>query len=235
VRISLLHFAAIGFVVSSMIGMSAQAPHREAISHTQEQPPMQTTAPASMQQMPREAADDPVADPRAVVIVGNARFTVLTPELIRMEWAADGKFEDHASFVFINRRLPVPSFTKEELDHKLILKTSALTLKYDASAGQSGQFTPEDLSIEFTVDGKPVTWHPGQTDPENLQGTTRTLDGALGSKTREPIEQGLVSRSGWALVDDSARPLFDSAAGQYAVNRPDCTRKSISTFFAGRP
>ena len=58
----------------------------------------------------REAADDPVADPRAVVVLGNARFTVLTPELIRMEWAADGKFEDHASFVFINRRLPVPKF-----------------------------------------------------------------------------------------------------------------------------
>ena len=48
-------------------------------------------------------------------------------------------------------------------------------------------------------------------DPENLQGTTRTLDGALGDKTKEPIGQGLVSRSGWALVDDSTRPLFDSA------------------------
>ena len=55
-------------------------------------------------------ADNPVADPKAVVVVGNARFTVLTPQLIRMEWAADGKFEDHASFVFLNRRLPVPKF-----------------------------------------------------------------------------------------------------------------------------
>ena len=161
--------------------------------------------------MPRETADDPVADPRAIVILGNARFTVLTPELIRMEWAADGKFEDHASFVFINRRLPVPKFSKDEADHKLTIKTAALTLKYDGSAGQSGRFTPENLSIELTVEGKLVTWHPGEADPENLQGTTRTLDGALGSKTREPIEQGLVSRSGWALVDDSTRPLFDSA------------------------
>ena len=33
----------------------------------------------------------------------------------------------------------------------------------------------------------------------------------MGDKTREPIGQGLVSRSGWALVDDSTRPLFDSA------------------------
>ena len=58
-----------------------------------------------------QPANDPVADPKAVVTLGHARFTVLTPELIRMEWAADGKFEDHASFVFINRRLPVPKYS----------------------------------------------------------------------------------------------------------------------------
>jgi alpha-glucosidase len=158
-----------------------------------------------------EAATDPVADPKAVVVMGKARFTVLTPELIRMEWAADGKFEDHASFVFLNRKMPVPKFTRSETEHghKLTLKTSALSLSY--APGKDGRFTPEDLTIELTVDGKPVTWHPGQSDDQNLQGTTRTLDGAVGEKTKEPIEQGLVSRSGWAIVDDSSRPLFDSA------------------------
>ena len=57
-------------------------------------------------------ANDPVADPAAVIRFGHARFTVLTPQLIRMEWSAEDKFEDHASFVFINRRLPVPEFSK---------------------------------------------------------------------------------------------------------------------------
>ena len=50
----------------------------------------------------------PAADPKAIVTLGKARFTVLTPQLIRMEWAADGKFEDRASLVFLNRKLPVP-------------------------------------------------------------------------------------------------------------------------------
>jgi alpha-glucosidase (family GH31 glycosyl hydrolase) len=160
-----------------------------------------------------EPVNDPVADPKAVVILGKARFTVLTPELIRMEWAADGKFEDHASFVFLNRRLPVPEFekavTKSGRNQVLTIKTAALTLSYTPAS--DGQFTEKNLSVELKVDGKQVVWHPGLTDPENLQGTTRTLDGALGSKTKEPIEQGLVSRSGWAVVDDSTRPLFDSA------------------------
>lgn len=201
-RTSLLHFAAIGSLFGTSLGMWGQ---REPQTLESLLSPSQPT-----QQVVREAIDNPVADPRAEVIVGKARFTVLTPEMIRMEWAADGKFENHASFVFINRRLPVPKFTKDQSGQKLTLRTSALTLTYDGATGD-GRFTPDDLSIELTVDGKPVTWHPGIVDTENLQGTTRTLDGARGDKTREPIEQGLVSRSGWALVDDSTRPLFDSA------------------------
>ncbi len=169
------------------------------------------TATAGARSVP--AADNPVADPKAVVTIGNARFTVLTPQLIRMEWSASGKFEDHASFVFINRRLPVPEFATSNQSSGGVelwtIKTDALTLSYTPSG--DGHFTPSDLSISFTVDGKPVVWHPGLDNPENLMGTTRTLDTARGSKTEEPIEQGLVSRSGWALVDDSTRPLFDSA------------------------
>ena len=107
--ISLYHFAAIAIAAitisaGSTISVTAQAPEQQAASH-----PLPTQPSLS------EPAANPVADPKAVVIVGNARFTVLTPQLIRMEWAADGKFEDHASFVFLNRRLPVPKFEQAEL------------------------------------------------------------------------------------------------------------------------
>jgi len=155
---------------------------------------------------PPEASYNPVANPQAVVTLGNARFTVLTPQLIRMEWAADGKFEDHPSFVFLNRRMPVPKFTHSEQNGKLTIQTRALQLTYTGG----GKFTDDNLGVTFTLDGKQVTWHPGMPDTGNLQGTTRTLDGALGSKTREPIGPGLISRDGWVVVDDSTRPLFDS-------------------------
>jgi alpha-glucosidase len=195
VRNHLLRLSAIAVAIGLSIGLAAQTPERPP------RPPAKSAAEVT----------DPVADPRATVTLGNARFTVLTPELIRMEWAADGNFEDHASFVFLNRRLPVPQFTSTVTNdgHLLEISTAALMLTY--TPGAQGRFTPDNLSIELTVDGKPVVWHPGLADAENLLGTTRTLDGALGSKTGQPIEPGLVSRSGWALVDDSTRPLFDSA------------------------
>src|ERR1700741_136833 len=84
--------------------------------------PAETQHPASL---PRSVAAhsvqapglyDPVADPKAVVRIGNARFTVLTPQLIRMEWAADGQFENHASLVFLNRHLPVTKFVVSTTD-----------------------------------------------------------------------------------------------------------------------
>jgi alpha-glucosidase (family GH31 glycosyl hydrolase) len=159
-------------------------------------------------------AHDSVADHRAVVVVDHARFTVLTPQLIRLEWAADGKFEDHPSFVFLNRHLPVPQYTKGSDGRQFTIDTADLHLVYGASA--NGKFTPDNLTITFKLNGKPVTWHPGMEDTGNLQGTTRTLDGAKGNETKEPIGQGLISRDGWTVVDDSARPLFDSANFTFA-------------------
>jgi len=221
-RISLHHFAAIAIILGAPSCVSAQVSEQQAMKHPGPSPKTSADAQPSPAADPSAAPvhlaqsgaeTNPIADPKAVVTVGKARFTVLTPELIRMEWAADSKFEDHASFVFLNRRLPVPKFESSTLTanngHGVTIQTSALTLHY-ASSGD-GKFTPDNLSIALTVDGKQVTWHPGLSDPENLQGTTRTLDGAFGSKTKEPIEPGLISRSGWALVDDSTRPLFDSA------------------------
>lgn len=152
---------------------------------------------------------DPVADPRAVVIVGSARFTILTPQLIRMEWAADGKFEDHASLIFLNRKLPVPEFThKTTPDGSLVIRTNALRLVY--SPGKSdGKFDAQDLSLSLSLGDKNIVWKPGMPDTGNLLGTTRTLDRVRGSDVQ--LEPGLISRDGWAVVDDSTRPLFDSA------------------------
>ena len=58
------------------------------------------------------AENDPVANPKAQVIAGNARFTVLTDRLIRMEWAENGQFEDNehlrsSTEIFLYRHSPL--------------------------------------------------------------------------------------------------------------------------------
>ena len=46
---------------------------------------------------------DPVANPKNIVEAGAARFTILTPRLLRLEWAEGGKWEDRATFAFPTR------------------------------------------------------------------------------------------------------------------------------------
>ena len=73
---------------------------------------------------------DPVADPAAVVTAGRARFTVLTPEMIRIQYSSSAKFEDRATFAVINRRLPVPAYSTREENGYLYIETEALILCY---------------------------------------------------------------------------------------------------------
>ena len=170
---------------------------------------------------------DPVADPKAVVVDGAARFTVLTPRLVRMEWAADGQFEDHASLVFVNRRLPVPDFKTTREGGWLVLRTGQLTVRYKRAAGA---FTKANLRAEFDVNGRTVSWTPGMEDKGNLQGTIRTLDGVQGST---PLGAGLISRDGWVVVDDSERPLFDNSDWPWVMERPKGQRQDLYLFAHG--
>ena len=146
--------------------------------------------------------NNPVAHPDAVVKAGKARFTVLTPEMIRIQYSEDEQFEDRATFAVVNRRLPVPKFSKEKKGGYLYIKTEALTLKYKIGEALAHKGT-DVLSISMTLNGRPVVWYPGKEDGLNLKGTTRTLDGQIGDNKRAELENGLLSRSGWAIIDES--------------------------------
>lgn len=150
----------------------------------------------------------PQAHPASMVVSGNVRFTVLTPRMIRLEWAETGAFEDRATYAFPTRYVETPPpFAVRVEDGVLVLDTGALTLCYRIG---SGQFTPENLSIAFPLNGETVVWRPGMSNPRNLRGTRRTLDNCAGDAT---LEEGLLSRDGWALFDDTPHVLFDPADG----------------------
>ena len=148
---------------------------------------------------------NPVADPDAVVQSGNMRFTVLTPQMIRIQYSSKKVFEDRATFAIVNRRLPVPAFTTSEEYGYLYIKTEAVTLKYKTGSNPTTlRNRPEFLSVTFNMNGHEVVWYPGKDDALNLKGTTRTLDNGRGDSKRGELENGILSRGGWALIDESA-------------------------------
>ena len=177
-------------------------------------------------------AYEPRADPAAIVVVGSARFTVLTSRLIRMEYASSkNQFEDRPTLAFVNRKQPVPKFSWDGTT----LKTEALTLTY-----KGGPFTSTSLSVQRAAGASSAfdQWTFGQTsasDPGNLRGTVRTLDRianlTLNCTANQNIAHaehhcawGVVSRSGWALVNETGVPCLDdndwwaSSSGQMLRN-----------------
>jgi alpha-glucosidase (family GH31 glycosyl hydrolase) len=178
--------------------------------------------------------DNPVANPSAVIVAGNARFTILTPGIIRMEYSADGLFEDHASLTFLNRNLPVPVFTKKEKGGWLEIKTTELTLRYRVSPDS---FNVANLFIDYKLNGQKQTWNIGKQNKGNLKGTSRTLDGYKGNISYEgdtlKLENGIISRDGWVVIDDSRRPLFDNSDWPWVMPRPEKKEQDLYFFCYG--
>ncbi len=170
-----------------------------------------------------QAQYEPKANPKAIVNSGNMRFSVLTPEIIRIEWSESKQFEDRATFIAVNRKFDVPKYTKESKDGYLYIKTDKLELKYkEGSYPISEPIGTHNLSITFNLNGKKTVWYPGKKDPLNLKGTTRTLDHSKGDNMREVMEDGILSRSGWVLIDEaknngdgSKSLLFENKGGKF--------------------
>lgn len=146
---------------------------------------------------------NPVCNAASAVVCGQARFTLLTSRLIRLEWATSGRFEDRATFAFPNRFADVPAFSTEIHDSRFQIKTENLTLEY-LDDGQP--FHDQNLSISLRVGETDVKWTPGLTNFGNLRGTRRTVDQCADAAS---LEEGLLSREGWTVFDDSGSVVWD--------------------------
>ena len=152
------------------------------------------------------SGSDPKANPEAMVTSGKARFTVLTPRMIRIQYSTKELFEDRATFAVINRNLPLSDFSTREENGFLYIETGQLTLKYKIGSTISPSLkSPNNLSITMRLNGRDVIWYPGKDDALNLKGTKRTLDTASGDNQRPDLEDGIISRGGWALIDESPK------------------------------
>jgi alpha-glucosidase (family GH31 glycosyl hydrolase) len=111
---------------------------------------------------PGTASADAVRQPHrtSTVTVDNARFEVLSPTLIRTEYAGDGTFENRPTFNAIGRdSFTPPQYKSSVSDGVLTITTSAMTLRYRVG---SGPFTADNLTTELTAGQTPVLSAPWQ-------------------------------------------------------------------------
>lgn len=146
----------------------------------------------------------------AIVRVGHARFEVLTPTLIRMEYAQDGRFTDAATQFATRARLPVPAYTTSIRNGVLTIRTAQAALRYRLG---SGPFSAQNLTIAYRMDNRTATAAPTpSTGLGNLGGWTRALDNESGPV---PLHPGILSTKGFSIVDDSATVLTNPGSSTF--------------------
>ena len=108
-----------------------------------------TTALTGLPSAPASASAQPSvgAEASRVVISGKARFEVLSPTLIRTEYASDSRFVNAGTFNVVNRNgFARPKVTSRTKDGWLTIDTGAVTLRYKVG---SGAFGADNLTIRL--------------------------------------------------------------------------------------
>jgi Glycosyl hydrolases family 31/Domain of unknown function (DUF5110) len=144
----------------------------------------------------------------SVIRDGPARFEVLSQGLIRLEYSADERFEDRRTLTVVDRKPPRARFTTRVVDGVRVIRTAKATLEYRLG---SGPFDASNLTLRLRGRHGAV-FHPSFGGPAPAPGTPGNLGGwyrGLDNQTGPvPLHDGLLSRDGWFLLDDSTSPLL---------------------------
>ena len=130
-------------------------------------------------------------------IIGKTyRISFLTDRLVRLEYQEEGFFEDQSTTFARNRDFPETEVSKRQGPKGMELDTAYLHVVYDGKPFSSNGLS---ITLKGGSRGYNGSWRFGKKI-KSLGGTARTLDGADGEI---PVDTGVVSKSGYSLIDDS--------------------------------
>ena len=133
---------------------------------------------------------DAKANENQIKVIDDIRITYLTSRLIRVE---AGTFTDLASFTVLNRNFQVGKFNVKKIKNKIFVETSDVIFIIKNGTPICVKIKSSDETQYFKKQ-------------KNLKGTRRTLDATFG---KVPLDDGLITKDGAFLLDDSTSFLFD--------------------------
>ena len=142
-------------------------------------------------------------------VIGKSRITFITDNLVRLEYSNDAGFLNDSTLFAVDRHIAGAEVKMERSGRKYIFTTKSMRLEFDADGCPFGQC---NLKAQWTQGGKKRTWHLSDTQSNNLQGPVVTLDAVSGPV---PRMEGLLSRDGWYLIDDSGKDVYKNGWLQY--------------------
>lgn len=127
------------------------------------------------------------------IIIGNMRFTVIDHVCVRMEFSPAGAFRDARTMFASNRNAGSMEFTAHTDEKLFCLNTPVIGIVYDYKNER-----PKSGTLQVKCGES--TWRYNSKNTANLGGPLQSLDGCRGPL---PLSDGLLSRDGWHVIDDS--------------------------------
>lgn len=134
----------------------------------------------------------------------NYRFTVLTERLIRLEYDANGFFEDRPTELVWYRRLPAPEFKVKEDNRFLEITTSYFTLTYTKEKPFYGGRANPTGYLKISVKNSDRYWYYKHPEVRNYGASSV----ALSENGKVKYHKSLYSIDGFASIDDSNSKVF---------------------------
>lgn len=153
------------------------------------------------------AASVPAADAKHTnpLVFGNNRLTIVTPTLLRLEYAKDAKFIDEPTLFAIDRSNmvdPDDIAITETSPGIHEIRTDALRIEFE---DDGFPFSTSNLRVYYTLNGKEKKFTNRFLPKNNLGGPVETLDRV----TQEiPMNDGLLSTDGWYMIDDNQSDIL---------------------------
>lgn len=141
--------------------------------------------------------------PENPIVLGNTRITLITPTLFRVEYAQQGRFVDEKTMFAYDRSHLFNGFTLKQVgpvSYEIETDAYRLLVDNDGFPAAVGQY---NLKLFLKKDGKEVAVK-GRNSANNLGGAISTLDMV---RSRVATNQGLLSRDGWYMIDDTDKDL----------------------------
>lgn len=139
------------------------------------------------------------------MVFGNNRLSIITPTLLRLEYANEAKFIDAPTLFAYDRTnmlSPEEISVRELGDNCYEIKTPALRIWYK---NDGFPFSTSNLHVFYTLDGKEKKFTNRFLPKNNLGGPVETLDRV----TKEiPMNDGILSKDGWYMIDDERTDLL---------------------------
>ena len=151
------------------------------------------------------AFNEAVANP---LVFGNKRITLISPTLLRLEYAENGEFLDAPTMFAINRdSMMAGGYTVDKTaDGKVEINTGKVRMVFNDDNLPFGQ---GNTKFFFTRNGKETSSTARNLHSKhrnlNLGGSVVTLDAV---KAEIPTNDGLLSEDGWYYIIDTGNEIL---------------------------